>query len=264
MPISRERPTRVPDEREALLGWYALQRGIVLLKCEGLDDDQAARVVIPSSPLITVGGILAHLTWVEHLWFQHQMMDRAGTGPGYDDVEGSEFLVAEGRGLDEFVVGYREQCAASDEVIATHDLDAPSLRPSRDGQPPNLRWIVVHMIEETARHAGHLDLIRELIEARPATTEPASRPTRYSPGRDCGSFFEPARYPRADGGGTIGPASPSGASSRSTITGAWSLGSLPLRACRSIQAASTRPVTPALASTRSIRMPRSWWNMPAR
>lgn len=164
MPISRERPPRTSGERAALLGWYDLQRGIVLLKCEGLDDDQAARVVIPSSPLMTVGGILAHLTWVEHLWFQHQMMDREGVGPGYDDIEGSEFTIAERRTLRELVLGYREQCAASDEVIAAHDLGALSLRPSRDGQPPNLRWIIVHMIEETARHAGHLDLIRELID----------------------------------------------------------------------------------------------------
>ena len=68
----------------------------------------------------------------------------------------------------------------------------------------------------------------------------------------------------ADGGGTTGPMSPSGASSRSTITGAWSLGPLPLRAWRSTQAAWTRSATGALASTRSIRIPRSWWNIPAR
>ena len=68
----------------------------------------------------------------------------------------------------------------------------------------------------------------------------------------------------ADGGGTTGPMSPSGASSRSTITGAWSLGPLPLRAWRSTHAALTRSATGSPASTRSIRMPRSWWNMPAR
>jgi len=64
--------------------------------------------------------------------------------------------------------------------------------------------------------------------------------------------------------GDIGPISPSGAVSRSTTTGAWSLGPVPLRASRSIQAARTRPATGSAASTRSIRMPRSWWNRPAR
>ena len=67
----------------------------------------------------------------------------------------------------------------------------------------------------------------------------AERAARYD-GGDCGSFAAPRRVTGADGGGTTGPMSPSGASSRSTITGAWSLGPLPLRAWRSIQAASTR------------------------
>ena len=80
----------------------------------------------------------------------------------------------------------------------------------------------------------------------------------------CGSFFAPRLTTGRDGGGTTGPMSPSGASSRSTITGAWSLGPLPLRACRSTHAALTRSATGSLASTRSIRIPRSWWNIPAR
>jgi len=87
---------------------------------------------------------------------------------------------------------------------------------------------------------------------------------RYGCDRDWGSLAEPRLARGADGGGTTGPMSPSGASSRSTITGAWSLGPLPLRACRSTHAARTRPATEAEASTRSIRIPRSLWNMPAR
>ena len=85
------------------------------------------------------------------------------------------------------------------------------------------------------------------------------------PGADQrGGLAGPRPAGRADGGGTTGPMSPSGASSRSTITGAWSLGPLPLRASRSTHAARTRPASGSLASTRSIRMPRSWWNMPCR
>jgi probable Rubsico expression protein CbbX len=84
------------------------------------------------------------------------------------------------------------------------------------------------------------------------------------------SFADPRRSQRrttrrrADGGGTTGPQSPSGASSRSTMTGAWSLGAVPLRAWRSTQAAQVRAATASPASTRSMRIPRSWWNMPAR
>src|SRR5215467_2214342 len=79
-----------------------------------------------------------------------------------------------------------------------------------------------------------------------------------------GSLTEPRLAAGADGGGTTGPMSPSGALSRSTITGAWSLGPVPLRAWRSTHAARTRPATGPLASTRSIRIPKSWWNIPAR
>src|SRR5213080_3195710 len=79
-----------------------------------------------------------------------------------------------------------------------------------------------------------------------------------------GSLTLPRLAAGADGGGTTGPMSPSGASSRSTMTGAWSLGAEPLRALRSTQAALTRLATGSLARTRSIRIPRSWWNIPAR
>src|SRR5689334_7386944 len=79
-----------------------------------------------------------------------------------------------------------------------------------------------------------------------------------------GSLTEPGGGAGAEGGGTTGPMSPSGASSRSTITGAWSLGAVPLRAWRSTHAARTRPATASVASTRSIRIPRSRWNIPPR
>src|SRR6266508_3052285 len=87
--------------------------------------------------------------------------------------------------------------------------------------------------------------------------------TRQRRHRDWGSLTE-LRRAGADGGGTTGPISPSGASSRSMMTGAWALRPVPLRACRSTQAARTLPATGPVASTRSIRIPRSWWNMPAR
>jgi DNA ligase D-like protein (predicted polymerase) len=86
----------------------------------------------------------------------------------------------------------------------------------------------------------------------------------HQDGGACGSFLAPRLSTGADGGGTTGPMSPSGASSRSTITGAWSLGPLPLRAWRSTHAARTRSATGPPASTRSMRIPRSWWNIPAR
>src|SRR6185437_3779419 len=91
-----------------------------------------------------------------------------------------------------------------------------------------------------------------------------SRDRGWGQSRDWGSFAVAPLAAGREGGGTVGPISPSGAVSRSTITGAGSLGPLPLRALRSIQAALTRLATGVEARIRSILMPRSLWNMPAR
>src|SRR5205823_2926086 len=93
----------------------------------------------------------------------------------------------------------------------------------------------------------------------PCRPEPSHIPhrARLSNQPDWGSLNAPRLGTDAEGGGTTGPMSPSGASSRSTITGAWSLGRVPLRAWRSTQVARTRLATAALASTRSMRIPRS-------
>jgi len=71
---TRTRPDRTADERTQLLGWFDLQRGIVRLKCEGLGDVDAHRALIPSSPLMTVAGILSHLRWCEELWFREVLL----------------------------------------------------------------------------------------------------------------------------------------------------------------------------------------------
>ena len=111
--------------------------------------------------------------------------------------------------------------------------------------------------DEAGRHAVSARLSEDAgrAEARAAVARP--RPAARLTYGACGSFLAPRLVTGADGGGTTGPMSPSGASSRSTITGAWSLGPFPLRACRSTQAALTRSATGAPASTRSIRIPRS-------
>ncbi|QBR91030.1 DinB family protein [Nocardioides euryhalodurans] len=163
MPARRERPAFDADDRTSLLGWYDLQRGIVTLKCEGLSDEDAHRSVIPTSPLMTVAGIVGHLTWAEQLWFEHAFLGREPEGPGWDDVEDSEFLVQD-RSLDELLAAYDEQCRRSDDVIASHSLSDTGVGTAFPAAGATLGWMLVHMLEETARHAGHLDLVRELLD----------------------------------------------------------------------------------------------------
>jgi hypothetical protein len=86
-----------------------------------------------------------------------------GFGPAADDVEDPEFLV-EGIPLATLLQEYDEECARSDAAIAGHALDAPGSTVIHSVGSASLRWILLHMLEETARHAGHLDLIRELLD----------------------------------------------------------------------------------------------------
>ena len=134
-------------------------------------------------------------------------------------------------------------------------LAAAAARPVRARRTRAERHAVSARLSEDARRA----------EARPAVTRPRSPARLTALRRACGSFFAPRRVTGADGGGTTGPMSPSGASSRSTITGAWSLGPLPLRAWRSTQAARTRPGDRRRRRARGRSASRrSWWNIPAR
>lgn len=162
---ARTRPAYDADERAQLLAWLALQRGIVQWKCEGLSDADAHRVVIPSSPLMTVAGIVSHLRWVEHMWFEVALQGRpTSTNPAFDDtVEDAEMRV-DGVPLEGLLREYAEQCAASDAAIAAHGLDDPGRQTAFTSGTATLRWFLNHMIEETARHAGHLDLLRELLD----------------------------------------------------------------------------------------------------
>ena len=167
MAATRTRPDRTADERTQLLGWFDLQRGIVRLKCEGLSDEDAHRVVVPTSPLMTVAGILSHLRWAEELWFRECLLGEPGSGRGFgpdaQGVDDAEFRV-HGLPLAQLLDEYDAQCVRSDAAIAAHDLDAPGSTALHSVGEASLRWMLLHMLEETARHAGHLDLVREMLD----------------------------------------------------------------------------------------------------
>ncbi|MGL5866016.1 MAG: DinB family protein [Dermatophilaceae bacterium] len=150
-----------------MLGWFDLQRGIVRYKCEGLSDDAAHRSVLPGSPLMTPAGILAHLRWAEELWFREVLLGEPGTGRGFGpeakSVEDYEFRV-DGVPLAALLAEYQEECARSDAVIAACSLDDLGSTALHSVGDASLRWMLLHMLEETARHAGHLDLVREMLD----------------------------------------------------------------------------------------------------
>jgi uncharacterized damage-inducible protein DinB len=164
MATTRSRPDRNADELDLLLGWYQLQRGIVLLKCEDLSEDDAHRSVIPTSPLMTVAGIVGHLRWAEERWFREVLLGEPGTGRGYGtDEDDPEFKVA-GISLSTLIEEYVAESDRSDATIRRLGLDATGSDAVHPTGDVTVRWMVLHMLEETARHAGHLDLIRELLD----------------------------------------------------------------------------------------------------
>ena len=139
---------------------------IVHLKCEGLSDEDAHRAVLPSSPLMTVAGIVSHLRWVEHLWFEVVFLGGQAVGPGLDEGPEDADMMVPGVPLARLLADYARQCAVSSEITAAHPLDEPGRHPDFDDSAATLRWMLIHMVEETARHAGHLDAIRELLDGK--------------------------------------------------------------------------------------------------
>ncbi|MEJ8642234.1 DinB family protein [Streptomyces sp. MS1.HAVA.3] len=158
------RPDYTADERTQLLGWLDMQRSIIHWKCEGLSDEDAHRPVLPSSPLMTAAGLVSHMRWVEHCWFEVILLNRpSDTNPQFGDVEDADMKV-EGIPLRQLLDEYDRQCAASNEILATLSLDDTGLDQEFKAGAASVRWVLLHMIEETARHAGHLDAVRELVD----------------------------------------------------------------------------------------------------
>ncbi|OFE16183.1 mini-circle protein [Humibacillus sp. DSM 29435] len=158
----RRRPPFVADERTQIVGWLDLQREIVRWKCTGVSEADAHRVVIPTSPLMTVAGIVSHLCSVENTWFEVAFLDRPKAEAQFDDPDSD--MRVEGVSLTQLLESYQRQCVVSNEIIAAHSLDEAGRYTGWPAGRASLRWMLHHMLEETARHAGHLDLLRELLD----------------------------------------------------------------------------------------------------
>ena len=157
----RHEPAPTGSEFDQLSGFLDYLRATVEWKCAGLTDEQARRSLVPSE-LTTVAGLLGHLAWVENFWFEVKIAGGADPLAGELAVDGdADFRDGMRRPLDELLAIYRTRCARSREVVIGLALDHTVAW--RD-QQVTVRWILIHMIEETARHAGHLDLLRELTD----------------------------------------------------------------------------------------------------
>ena len=154
----RTDPLRSGPEIDQLTAFLDFQRETMLLEVEGLTAAQLAQPLPPSS--LTLGGLLDHLALVEDWWFRVRFLGLEHVPPwgpvDWDADPDWEFRTAATTDPDELRERYR----------AAAELDQRSVAVSRDGDRWDLRWILIHMIEETARHAGHADLLREAIDGQ--------------------------------------------------------------------------------------------------
>ncbi|MBB4904320.1 DinB family protein [Actinophytocola algeriensis] len=146
-------------ERPMLEVWLDTFRDTVVDKITGLSEVDIRRRLVPS--LTTVGGVVKHLRWVETGWFEYLLGARSGDTRRAHPRDW-EFTVQPDDTAASLVAEYRAACARSREVAKDFALD--DVVPHHEFGSVSVRWIHVHLIEETARHAGHLDILREQIE----------------------------------------------------------------------------------------------------
>jgi uncharacterized damage-inducible protein DinB len=164
-------PPYIGDERTMLDAWLDFHRETLLMKCEGLDGDQLASRPCPPSTLSLIG-LVRHMAEVERGWFRIAWDETVPTD-WYEaaiyctrQFEDGDFDLTDPATAAADVATFRAEVEACRAVAAEHGLDETRDRRRDNGQPReiSLRWIYVHMIEEYARHNGHADLLRELVD----------------------------------------------------------------------------------------------------
>lgn len=149
-------------EKETLFSFLRFHQDTLIRKLEGLNDDDLCRVMVPSG--LSLVALLKHATYVHARWFELCFAD---ANPGDLPWPTNEWAMGEGETSAGLVGAYVRHVAVSRETVEQSSLDDPNKGWSGGGWEPgkyNLRWIVVHMIEELARHNGHADIIREQLD----------------------------------------------------------------------------------------------------
>jgi uncharacterized damage-inducible protein DinB len=162
----REGGPRLGGERATLTEFLRCQRLTLELKCVGLDTEELARRSVEPSTLSLLG-LIRHMAEVERAWFRIRFaeatQDKLYQSPADPDADFNG-AVADPRLVEQAMQAWRTEVEFADEFIDGHDFDF--VGKDSEGEPVSLRELIVHMIEEYARHNGHADLIRERIDGR--------------------------------------------------------------------------------------------------
>jgi uncharacterized damage-inducible protein DinB len=158
--MERNDPPFVGDEKTMLEAWLDYHRATLVQKVEGLTEEQVRQTPLPSGT--SLRGLVTHLTDVEKWWFAACVAGRDVEFAWTDEDPDADWRAPEDVTIAELVAAYEAECARSREVLAGADLDTVVDIPER--KPRSVRWVLVHMVEETARHNGHADVLRELVD----------------------------------------------------------------------------------------------------
>jgi Protein of unknown function (DUF664) len=161
--VTRPDPPLTGDERTMLTTWLDYQRATLLWKCEGLDGPALARRGVPPSAL-TLLGLVRHMAIVEWWWFDHVFAGSSSPEPiSTEEDRDADFNDIEPARATADLDLFQTVCDVSRAIVASAEsFDTPSALAGKG--PFSLRWIMIHMIEEYARHNGHADLLREQID----------------------------------------------------------------------------------------------------
>jgi uncharacterized damage-inducible protein DinB len=159
---SRIDPPYQAEERAMLDSWLEFHRATLGWKCDGLTDEQLRERSVPPSTMSLIG-LVRHMAEVERNWFRRVLLREPDTPPIWYDpaVEDSDLVPLDDADWATDLTTWRAECEHSRVAAAAHGLDDTGIR---RGEECSLRWIYVHMIEEYARHNGHADLLRELVD----------------------------------------------------------------------------------------------------
>jgi hypothetical protein len=159
--VDRVFPEGLGGERTVLTGWLDWQRATVGRKVKGVSERDAYRTLLTTSPRMSIAALMSHLRWTERGWFAASYPTAAGGDFPRDEGGGWEFPPEP---FTLLLDAYEDECALSRRVVEKLDLGTIQEVTPSQLSPVNLRWIVTHMIDETARHLGHLDLLREQLD----------------------------------------------------------------------------------------------------
>ena len=163
-PSDRYDPPEAAAEKEMVAAFLDYHRATLLWKVDSLSEADLRRSMTPSG--LTLLGLVKHLAYVERWWFQYVFAGEDIDFPWTDADPDADWRVEGDEGVATILDLYRTQVARSREIASAADLDDRARRPHTrpPGGDQTLRWIMLHMIEETARHNGHADLMREAID----------------------------------------------------------------------------------------------------